>query len=371
LLAEIVQSQFTVSIEFLAQEQHVSIAAIARYAVDVPATGGGMQFYQLNRRAFITLVCNAAAAWPLAVRAQEPARPVVGVLCSATPQAYASRLTAFRAGLAEVGYIENRNVAIEYRWAQGKYDLLPAMVADLLRRPVSAIVAITTPAALAAKAATTDVPIIFEMGTDPVELGLVASLNRPGGNLTGVSLLNVELASKRLELLHEFVRSERMALLVNPSNPNAEVLSQELNASARPLGVEMHVVHASSQRDFDLVFATLAQLRVDGLVIGSDPFYNVQIEQLAALTLQHRLPAIYQYREFADAGGLMSYGGNLTDPFRQAGAYTGRILKGEKPAELPVVQSTRLELIINLKTARALGRSVPLSLLGRADEVIE
>jgi putative ABC transport system substrate-binding protein len=329
-----------------------------------------MQFGQLKRREFITLL-SSAAAWPLALRAQQPARPVVGFLCSATPEAYASRLTAFHKGLGEAGFTENRNVAIEYRWAQGNYDLLPAMMADLVRRPLNVIVAITTPAALAAKAATTDIPIIFEMGTDPVELGLVASLNRPGGNLTGVSLLNVELGSKRLELLHELVLSARMALLVNPSNANAEVLSQELQASARTLGVEMHVLHANSERDFDSIFATLAQLRVGALVIGSDPLYNVHIEQLAALTLRHGLPAIYQYREFADAGGLMSYGGNLSDPFRQAGAYTGRVLKGEKPADLPVVQSTKVELIINLKTASALGLTVPLSLLGRADEAIE
>jgi putative ABC transport system substrate-binding protein len=329
-----------------------------------------MQFGQLKRREFITLL-SSAAAWPLALRAQQPARPVVGFLCSATPEAYASRLTAFHKGLGEAGFTENRNVAIEYRWAQGNYDLLPAMMADLVRRPLNVIVAITTPAALAAKAATTDIPIIFEMGTDPVELGLVASLNRPGGNLTGVSLLNVELGSKRLELLHELVPSARMALLVNPSNANAEVLSQELQASARTLGVEMHVLHANSERDFDSIFATLAQLRVGALVIGSDPLYNVHIEQLAALTLRHGLPAIYQYREFADAGGLMSYGGNLSDPFRQAGAYTGRVLKGEKPADLPVVQSTKVELIINLKTASALGLTVPLSLLGRADEAIE
>jgi putative tryptophan/tyrosine transport system substrate-binding protein len=329
-----------------------------------------MQFGQLKRREFITLL-SSAAAWPLALRAQQPARPVVGFLCSATPEAYASRLTAFHKGLGEAGFTENRNVAIEYRWAQGNYDLLPAMMADLVRRPLNVIVAITTPAALAAKAATTDIPIIFEMGTDPVELGLVASLNRPGGNLTGVSLLNVELGSKRLELLHELVLSARMALLVNSSNANAEVLSQELQASARTLGVEMHVLHANSERDFDSIFATLAQLRVGALVIGSDPLYNVHIEQLAALTLRHWLPAIYQYREFADAGGLMSYGGNLSDPFRQAGAYTGRVLKGEKPADLPVVQSTKVELVINLKTASALGLTVPLSLLGRADEAIE
>src|SRR3984893_866982 len=300
-----------------------------------------MQFKDLKRREFMTLL-GGAAAWPLAARAQQPARPVVGFLCSATPEAYASRLSAFHKGLGEAGFTENRNVAIEYRWAQGNYDLLPAMMVDLVRRPSSVIVAITTPAALAAKAATTDIPIIFETGTDPVELGLVASLNRPGGNLTGVSLLNVELGSKRLELLHEFVPSARMALLVNPSNANAEVLAHELQASARTLGVEMHVLHANNERDFDSIFATLARLRGGALVIGSAPLYNVHSEQRAALTLRHGLPAIYQYREFADAGGLMSYGGNLSDPFRQAGVYTGRVLKGGKPADLPVVQSTKV-----------------------------
>jgi putative ABC transport system substrate-binding protein len=246
------------------------------------------------------------------------------------------------------------------------------MAADLVQRKPTAIAAITTPAALAAKAATTTIPIIFEMGTDPVATGIVASLSRPGGNITGVSLLNVELGPKRLELLHELVPAATiMGLLVNPANRNSEMLARDLQTAARILGVQMHVLHASSERDFDTVFATLARLRAGALVIGSDPFFNTQVEQLAALSQQHALPSIYQYRQFAAVGGLMSYGGHITEPFRQAGAYTARVLAGAKPADLPVVQSTRVELIINLKTARALGLTVPLSLLGRADEVIE
>jgi putative tryptophan/tyrosine transport system substrate-binding protein len=324
----------------------------------------------MRRREFITLL-GGAAAWPLAAGAQQPATPLIGFLCSASPEAYDSRVDAFRQGLNEAGYIAGRNVAIEYRWAEGDYDRLPAMAAELVRHQVAAIAAITTPAALAAKSATTAIPIIFEMGTDPVDLGLVASLNRPGGNLTGVSLLNVELGPKRLELLHELVPTATMALLVNPTNRNAEVLSRDLQAGARRLGVQMHVLHANNERDFDTAFATLAELRVGALVIGSDPFYNARSKQLAALALRRMLPAIYQYREFAAAGGLLSYGGHVTEPFRQVGAYTGRILAGAKPADLPVVQSTRVKLIINLKTAKALGLEVPPMLLARADEVIE
>ena len=298
--------------------------------------------------------------------------PVIGFLSSASPQAYASRTAAFRKGLTESGFIEGQNVAIEYYWAEGHYDRLPAIAADLVQRKPTAIAAITTPAALAAKAATTTIPIIFEMGTDPVATGIVASLSRPAGNITGVSLLNVELGPKRLELLHELVPAATIkGLLVNPANRNSEMLARDLQTAARILGVQMHVLHASSERDFDTVFATLARLRAGALVIGSDPFFNTQVEQLAALSQQHALPSIYQYRQFAAAGGPMSYGGHITEPFRQAGAYTARVLAGAKPADLPVVQSTRVELIINLKTARALGLTVPLSLLGRADEVIE
>jgi putative ABC transport system substrate-binding protein len=325
-----------------------------------------------QRREFITLLGSAAVALPFAARAQQPTMPVIGLLSSTSAEAYASRVAAFRQGLSETGYVEGRNVAIEYRWAESQYDRLPGMAAELVRRQVAVIAAISTPAALAAKAATTIIPIVFEMGADPVAVGLIASLSRPGGNLTGVSLLNVGLASKRLELLHELVPTATItAALSNPTNPNAETLSRELQVAARSLGVQLHVLNASTTGDFDLVFATLLKLRADALVIGSDPFFNSISEQLAALAFRHAVPTIYQYRAFAAAGGLMSYGGSFTEPFRQTGVYTGRILKGEKPADLPVQQSTKIELIINLKTAKALGITVPLSLLGRADEVIE
>ena len=264
-------------------------------------------------------------------------------------------------------------MAIEYRWAEGQYDRLPALVADLIRRQVTVIAANSPAPVMAAKAATTTIPIVFATGYDPVAAGLVASLARPGGNLTGVTSLTAEVGPKRVELLHELVpTATSIALLVNPAaGPLRETISTDLQAAARTLGLQFHVLHASAVRDFDTVFATLAQLRAGGLVIGSDPFFNSQSEQLAALAIRHAVPAIYQYREFAAAGGLMSYGGSLTDMYRQVGVYTGRILKGEKPADLPVQQSTKVELIINLKTAKALGLTVPPTLLARADEVIE
>ena len=324
----------------------------------------------MRRREFIGLL-GAAATWPLAARAQQPAMPVIGFLGTDAPDLRARRLSAFRNGLSEAGYDDGRNVTIEFRWAEGHYDRLASLAADLVQRRVSVIV-VNGPAAMAAKAATTTIPIVFVVGFDPVKLGLVASLARPGGNLTGVSLLNAELASKRLALLHELVPTATIiALLVNPGNPNAESLSQDTQAAARTLGLELHVLHASSERDFDAAFATLVRQRAGALVIGTDGFFVGQRERLAALTVRHAVPAIFQSREFAEAGGLMGYAGSDTDANRLMGVYTGPILKGEKPADLPVQQSTKVELIINLKTAKALGLTVPLIIQMTADEVIE
>jgi putative ABC transport system substrate-binding protein len=324
----------------------------------------------MRRREFITLL-GGAAAWPLPLRAQQPAMPVVGFLNSASPGGFAARVASFRQGLSEIGYFEGQNVTIEYRWAEGHYDQLPALAADLVRRQVAVILA-NGAAALAAKAATATVPVVFVIAGDPVELELVASLNRPGGNITGVTNLNVEIGPKRLELLHELVpTATTMALLLNPGSPYTERLSGEMQTAARTLGIQLHVLQASTEREIDTAFAKLVQLRASALVIGTDAFFNARIGQLAALAVRHMLPTIFQYREFAAAGALMSYGGSFTDDWRRAGVYTGRILKGDKPAHLPVQQSTKAELIINLKTAKALGLTVPLSLLGRADEVIE
>ena len=326
----------------------------------------------MKRRDFMAML-GAAAAWPVAARAQQTAMPVVGYLSGRSRDVDTPFTTAFREGLSGTGYVEGRNVAIEYRWADGQYDRLPLLAADLVRRQVAVIAAAggSSPA-LAAKAATTTIPIVFQTGDDPAEVGLAASLNRPGSNLTGVTSLNAEVVTKRLELLHELIPTATiMALLVNSTNPNAEILSRDAQSAARTLGLQLHVMHATTERDFDMVFSNLAELRASGLVIGSDPFFAGRSKQLAALSVRHATPTIFQYHEFVAAGGLMSYGGSLTDTYQQVGVYVGRILRGERPTDLPVQQSTKVELIINLKSARALDLTVPLTLLGRADEVIE
>jgi putative ABC transport system substrate-binding protein len=327
----------------------------------------------MRRREFLIRAAGMAAAplFAAPARAQPAAQPVIGFLHSETAGGYAKILAEFHAGLKEAGYVDGQNVAFAYRWAENHYERLPALAADLVRRQVT-LIAANGPAAIAAKAATSNIPIVFFGGYDPVEAGLVSSLNRPGGNATGVSIMNVELAPKRLELARELVPSATtMALMLNPTNPNAKQLSDDLQAAAGTLGLQLHVLRAHNEQEIDAAFAALAGLRASALVIGTDPLFNTRSEQFGALTLRHRLPAIYQYRDFAAAGGLMSYGGSITDLYRRVGIYAGRILKGEKPADLPVQQSTKVELFINLSTAKALGLSVPLSLLGRADEVIE
>jgi putative ABC transport system substrate-binding protein len=326
----------------------------------------------MRRRAFIEGIAASGVAWPLAARAQQSSIPVIGYLGLGSAQSDAFRVTAFRQGLKEAGYVEGQNLTIEYRWAEEHHDRLPTMAADLVRQQVAVIVAPGSSASLAAKAATRTLPIVFETAGDPVKLGLVGSLSRPGGNLTGVSQLGEEEAPKRLELLHELLPTARvMALLVNPVEPLAGDQVRVSLAAAKSLGLELHVLNASIERDFDAAFAKLMELRAGGLTIGGAAFFTSHIEQLAALTVRHRIPAVYQRREFAGAGGLMSYGTNIADTHRLVGIYTGRVLKGEKPADLPVQQATKVELYINLKTAKALGITVPISLLGRADEVIE
>jgi putative tryptophan/tyrosine transport system substrate-binding protein len=326
----------------------------------------------MRRRDFITLL-GGAAAWPLVARAQQAATPVIGWLGSESREAEDLRIVPFRQGLKEGGYSEGQNLAIEYRLAEGQYDRLPALAADLVRRQVSVIALTGLPAALAAKAATATIPIVFQIADDPIQLGLVASLGRPGGNITGVTSLHVEVAAKQLELLHEMVPSATaMALLVNPANSlRAESITREGQGAARRLGLELHVLHASGEHEFDAAFASSVQLRAGALAISTDSLFFSRSRQLGALAFRHAIPAICPYREFAAAGGLMSYGTNNANQFRQVGVYTSRILKGEKPADLPVQQASKVELFINLKTAKTLGITVPLPLSGRADELIE
>jgi ABC-type uncharacterized transport system substrate-binding protein len=327
----------------------------------------------MRRREFITLLGGAAAAaWPLAARAQQPAMPVVGFLYAGAPEPIAHLLAAFRKGLSEIGYVEGQNVAIEFRWARNDIDRLPELAADLVQRRVAVIAApASTPGALAAKAATSSIPIVFSIGADPVQVGLVASFNQPGGNVTGISSMNTELGSKRLGLLHELVpKAERFAMLAMTS-PVYEPLIRDVQGGAASIGWPIEVLYASTTRDIDAAFASIVQKRIEALVLTPGPLFNNNRVQLAILAARHALPAIYSSREFAEAGGLMSYGPNIAEEFRQAGIYTGRVLKGAKPADLPVMRPTRLELVINLATAKALGLEVPASLLARADEVIE
>jgi putative tryptophan/tyrosine transport system substrate-binding protein len=327
----------------------------------------------MKRRDFIKGVGGAAATWPLTASAQQAAMPVIGFLSSSSPSGYASAVAAFSQGLSESGYVEGRNVAIEYRWADGQNNRLPELAADLVRHKVVVIVTAGTPATLVAKAATTTISIVFHTGLDPIKAGLVASLNRPGGNITGVTSLGVELGLKRLEVLRELMPSTTViALLVNPRDSVlAESETREVQEAARAFGLQLHILNASVESEIDAAFADLHRLRVGALLVGVDPFFFTYREQIVAEAAHHSIAAMYFVREYPVAGGLMSYGGSLRDTYREGGIYTGRILKGAKPADLPVQQLTKIELVLNLKTAKTLGLTFPITLLGRADEVIE
>ena len=327
----------------------------------------------MRRREFITLLGGAAAAWPLVARAQQPAMPVIGLLDPRPPDNNAFFVRGFRQGLKETGYVEGENVAIEYRWAENQMDRLPDLAADLVRRRVAVIAASGGFASVsAAKAETTTIPIVFAISEDPVRLGLVASLARPGGNLTGINFLSAELVAKRLELLREMVpAAARLAVLVNPAGPTPEITLRDVEPAARAIGLQIQVVRASTSREIDAVFATFVRERPDILFVGTDPFFSNRRVQLVHLATRHAIPATYPGRQFPDIGGLMSYGSDLADAYRQVGAYAGRILKGAKPANLPVMQASKFELVINAQMARILGLTVPPSLLARADEVIE
>jgi len=326
----------------------------------------------MKRREFITLLGGAAAAWPLAARAQQPAMPVVGYLNNGSPESDAPRLTGLRRGLNETGYVEGRNFLIEYRWAGNQPDRLPALAAELVRLQVTVIVAAGLLPALAAKAATTSIPIVFSVAADPVQLGLVASLNRPGGNLTGFNSFIGELGTKGLAVLHELVPSSAtIGFLEYPNNPVSELTTRDVLAAAPTVGLQVQILKASTDREIDAAFVSLVQAQTGALLVGNDPFFNSRIDQLVALAARHAIPTMYSVREFVVAGGLISYGTSLIEEYRQVGLYTGRILKGEEPADLPVQQATKLELIINLKTAKVLGLQIPDRLLALADESIE